>query len=332
MVSGYIFPAILSSEEHSSIVYGGQVSLASFGLLALAFLIVAGENLKRNQNEWVINIGFLLSGALIVSRFQMNQYTIEWTGTRWPQYYGVIVIGFSIAVFILLSAVLGPVVYRVWRRIRRSEVYKTESRILFVGFVVLFASYGIFTIVINSIGVAISAFSASYFLFLIPIAGIAGIIARLLRLCPTIFFASSYSIIEIQFVSKATQDTMYRFLFLPENPETDSISISIAHDSIRQIFHNALDRPGEVKSTKVEANEVLGCEGKNYYGFLVTKQGSELLRRLLVKALSEFESTVGTTLLYDDEDFNKAVENYFQFAIPNIDEYDLESGGGKNGY
>ncbi|MDF1539119.1 MAG: hypothetical protein P1Q69_09455, partial [Candidatus Thorarchaeota archaeon] len=168
---------------------------------------------------------------------------------------------------------------------------------------------------------------ASYFVFLILIAGAAGVLARLLRLYPTIFFASSYDILEIQFVSKATQNTMYRFLFAPENPETDSLSISIANESIRQIFHDALEKPGEVRSIKVEKYEVLGCEGTRNYGFLVTHQGSELLRRLLVKSLHEFETTVDTSQFYDDGEFNVVMKNYFQFAIPSIEEYEKEAEG-----
>ncbi|MDF1540340.1 MAG: hypothetical protein P1Q69_15705, partial [Candidatus Thorarchaeota archaeon] len=182
MVSGYIFPAILSSAEYAIIVFGGQVLLASFGLLALAFLIAACENLKQNPNEGVINAGFLISGALIVSRFQLNQYTITWTGTRWLQQYGTNVIGLSIVMFMMLLAVMGPIVFRVWRRIRKSEMYRTESNVLFLGFAILLAFYGIYTIVLNSIGFAISSLGASYFVFLILIAGAAGVLARLLRL------------------------------------------------------------------------------------------------------------------------------------------------------
>ncbi len=321
MISGYIFPALLSSTEYAGIVLSGQVFLASFGILALAFLIAASENVKESPNEWIIRGAFLLAGALIATRFRPDQYSILWTGTRWIQQYGISVIILSVFIFVYLTAVLGSVIIRVWKRIRQSEVYKTQSRVLFLGFAIVLAFYGIFTIAYNSLGTPYSSAGLGYYMFLVLLAPVAGIVARLLRLYPTIFFASTADIFEIQFVAKATQNTVYRFLFLPENPNTDSLSISIAHDSIRHVFHEALDKPGEVRSIKVEDNEVLACEGDNLYGLLVTRRGSDLLRKLLVKSLKIFEETVGTTQYYEEEEFDVIVQNYFQFAIPTEQEY-----------
>ncbi|MCK5239746.1 MAG: hypothetical protein KAR33_09380 [Candidatus Thorarchaeota archaeon] len=326
MITGYMFPAVFNSEEYSALVLGGQVILASFGILALAFLTAATENVKETPNEWVMNGGFLLSGALIVSRFRPDQYVIQWTGTRWVQSYGTVVVILSVMMFAYLIAVLGPVVFRVSKRIRKSEVYKTQSRVLFLGFAVILVVYAVIMLVLNSIGAVFSSSSTSYFMILILLAGLSGFISRLLQLYPTIFFASRSDILEIQFVAKATQNTVYRFLFLPENPNRDSLSISIAHDSIRHVFHDALDETGEVKSIKVEENEVLACEGENLYGLLVTRRGSDLLRRLLVKSLNLFERTVNTTQYYEDDEFNAEMRNYFQFAIPNVSEYEIEAG------
>jgi len=326
MITGYIFPALFSSEEYSALVLGGQVFLASFGLLAIAFLIAATENVKETPNEWAINGGFLVAGALIVSRFRPDQYAIQWTGTRWVQSYGTVVVILSVILIVVCIAVLGPVVYRVSKRIRKSEVYKTQSRVLFLGFTITLIIFGIVMLVLNSMGAIFSSSSASYFMFLILLAGLSGFITRLLHLYPTIFFASTYDILEIQFVAKATQNTVYRFLFLPENPNRDSLSISIAHESIRNVFHDALDETGEVKSIKVEDNEVLACEGENLYGLLVTRRSSDLLRRLLIKSLNLFEKTVNTTQYYEDDAFTAEMMNFFQFAIPNLSEYEMETG------
>jgi hypothetical protein len=324
MISGYIFPALLSSDDYSVIVFAGQVFLASFGILALALLIAATEHVKDKANDWVVSVGFLLAGVLIATRFRSDQYVILWAETRWVQQYGPLVIILSVVIFVYLTAVLGPIVFRVWTRIRKSEVYKTESRILFMGFAVLLGFYGVYTIVLNSLGTAFSNFSASYYMFLILLAGAAGILGRLLRFYPTIFFASTADILEIQFVSKSTQNTVYRFLFLPERPNTDSLSISIAHDSIRHVFHEALEKSGEVKSIKVEENEVLACEGENLYGLLVTRRSTDLLRRLLIKSLRMFETTVDTGQYYEGEEFNALMRTYFQFAIPTLEEYEME--------
>jgi hypothetical protein len=328
MISGYIFPALLSAEEYSIVVFASQVFLASFGILALAFLIAASENVKEKTNEWVVSVGFLLAGALIATRFRSDQYVILWTGTRWVQQYGSLVVILSVIIFVYLVAVLGPIVYRVWKRIRKSEVYRAESRILFIGFALLLGFYGVYTIVLNSLGTAMSSFSASYYMFLILLAGAAGVLGRLLRLYPTIFFASTADILEIQFVAKATQNTVYRLLFLPERPDTDSLSISIAHDSIRHVFHEALEKSGEVKSIKVEENEVLACEGENLYGLLVTRRGTDLLRRLLVKSLDLFETTIDTMQYYENEEFDALIRTYFQFAVPTLEEYEMEADGG----
>lgn len=316
MIAAYFFPSLFSSAEYQDLVNTGQSILASFGLLALALLIHASEYAKE-PNDSVINGAFLISGALIASRFLPGEYQILWAGTRWVQHYGPIVIALSVLQFVFLLAVMGPLVYRVWVRIRKSEAYRAQSRILFLGFASILLLYGLYMIIINSTEFALSPISAAYYMFLVLLAGLTGTIARLLRLYPTIFFTSSHDIREIQFVSKATQNTVYRFQLHPDDSNADSLSISIAHDSIRHVFHEALDEPGEVRSIKVQDNEVLACEGDQLYGLLVTKKGSELLRRILVKSLALFEQSHNTMMYQESEDFDAIMRNYFQFAIHN---------------
>jgi len=263
----------------------------------------------------MINMGFFLSGALIGVRFIPNQYDILWTGFGWKQQYGSVMIGLSVAQFILVLVILGPLVFQIWRRIRSSDSYKAESKLLFYGFALLLLIFAIYMILVNSLGIITSSLSMTYYFFLIPLAGFVAIIGRLLRFYPTIFFASSHDIIEIQFISKSSRDIVYRFRFLPEKPDTDTLTISVAHDSIEFAFQDALNKQGDVKSIKVRENEILACEGKNHFGLLITRKGSELFHRLLVISLDLFEAFQIATEHSEKEEFDLMMKNYFQFAI-----------------
>ncbi|MFW9920856.1 MAG: hypothetical protein ACFFED_14750, partial [Candidatus Thorarchaeota archaeon] len=93
MVLGYYFPALFSAEDYEQFVTSGQLFMASFGLLALAFLVHAIEYVKKTPNESIINAAFILSGGLIAGRFIPSQYLVEWTGIGWQQSYGSYVVG-----------------------------------------------------------------------------------------------------------------------------------------------------------------------------------------------------------------------------------------------
>jgi len=315
MISGYFFPALFSIESDQLIVVSGQVILTSFGQLALGLLIYVLEHTKNKPSDAMINMGFFLSGALIGVRFIPNQYDILWTGFGWKQQYGSVMIGLSVAQFILVLVILGPLVFQIWRRIRSSDSYKAESKILFYSFSIMLLIFAIYMILVNSLGIITSSLSMTYYFFLIPLAGFAAIIGRLLRFYPTIFFASSHDIIEIQFISKSTRNVAYRFQFLPERPDTDVLIISVAHDSIESAFQDALNKQGEVKSIKVQENEVLACEGRDHFGLLVTRRGSELFHRLLVISLDLFEAFQIATEGSEKEEFDLLMKNYFQFAM-----------------
>ncbi len=315
MISGYIFPAVLNSPSYQQIVQTGQLLLASFGVLAIAFIVEAIEYVKNEPNESLINAGFILVGGLISSRLFPGQYLVLWTGTRWQQQYGLIVAGLSVALFVFLSAELGPIIYRVWQRIRKPEKNWTYSQMLFLAFAFLFAFYGAYMISVNTLELQILPSSANYYLFLLLIAGFTGTVSRLFELYPTVFFAASHDIYEIQLVSKENQQTVYSYRFLPENSETDPLSIPIAHDSIKQVFHDALEQKGEVQSIRVENSEVLAAEGESLYGLLLTKRGSDLLRGLLMQAVRLFERSYSVSEVYRGGDFDGKIENYFQFAI-----------------
>jgi hypothetical protein len=315
MISGYIFPAVLNSPSYQQMVQIGQLLLASFGVLAIAFIIEAIEYVKYEPNESLINAGFILVGGLISSRLFPGQYLVLWTGTGWQQQYGLVVAGLSVALFIFLLAELGPIVYRVWHRIRKPRKNWTYSQMLFLAFTFLFAFYGAYMISVNTLEIQLLPSSANYYLFLLLIAGFTGTVSKLFDLYPTVFFAVSHDIYEIQFVSKETQRTVYSYRFQSENLETDPLSIPIAHDSIKQVFHDTLEQKGEVQSIRVENSEILAAEGDSLYGLLLTKRGSDLLRGLLLQAVRHFEREYSVSEVYLGGDFDNTIENYFQFAI-----------------
>ncbi|MHA1637176.1 MAG: hypothetical protein ACTSUB_04095, partial [Candidatus Thorarchaeota archaeon] len=298
MIGGYIFPAVFSDESLQWLVFAGQVTLTSFGQLSVALAIYALENTKEVQRESIINMGFFLSGLAIGIRFLPGEYLVLWTGSGWKQQYGTIMIGLTVIEFIFLSFILGPLALKIWKRIRNSKVYKTESKFLFVSFSILLLVFGAYMIAVNSLGIGILMFSIIYYIFLIPLAGFAAIAARLLHLYPTIFFSSSHTIFEIQFVSKITRNTVYRYSFIQENPDSNEVGISTTHDTIRNVFHETLEKQGEVKSIRIQENEILACTGNKLYGLLVIRRGSELFQRLLVRSLKLFEETQSTTQYY----------------------------------
>ncbi|MHA1883276.1 MAG: hypothetical protein ACTSUO_09565 [Candidatus Thorarchaeota archaeon] len=320
MIGGYIFPAVFSDESLQWLVFAGQVTLTSFGQLSVALAIYALENTKEVQRESIINMGFFLSGLAIGIRFLPGEYLVLWTGSGWKQQYGTIMIGLTVIEFIFLSFILGPLALKIWKRIRNSKVYKTESKFLFVSFSILLLVFGAYMIAVNSLGIGILMFSIIYYIFLIPLAGFAAIAARLLHLYPTIFFSSSHTIFEIQFVSKITRNTVYRYSFIQENPDSNEVGISTTHDTIRNVFHETLEKQGEVKSIRIQENEIIACTGNKLYGLLVIRRGSELFQRLLVRSLKLFEETQSTTQYYEGEEFHDIMISYFQFAVHSSEE------------
>ena len=124
-------------------------------------------------------------------------------------------------------------------------------------------------------------------------ASFTGIVARLLTLYPTIFFASSSDIFEILFTERTTHDIVLRYRFHAEESVLDPMGIPIVQSSIEQVFNEALEKPGHVQRIRVEDIEVLVAEGERYHGLLLTQRGSLLSYRLLLKALQLFESSFG---------------------------------------
>jgi cytochrome b subunit of formate dehydrogenase len=51
MISGYIFPAVFGEESMQWLVLAGQVTLTSFGLLAIALVIYAQKKFNGNQSS-----------------------------------------------------------------------------------------------------------------------------------------------------------------------------------------------------------------------------------------------------------------------------------------
>ena len=69
MIIAYLPAALFTGPEYAELVTTIQIALASFGILALALLVHAIEYVKTEPNESIINGAFLISGALIASRF-----------------------------------------------------------------------------------------------------------------------------------------------------------------------------------------------------------------------------------------------------------------------
>jgi len=315
MISGYYFPAVFSSIDYQQSVTTAQLILASFGILALAFMVHAIEYVKRSPNESIINTAFILAGGVAASRFIPGQYLVQWTGSGWQQHYGISVIGLSTLLFIFLCVVLGPVILNVIRRIREADSYKREGSLLLLGFVALLLVYGVYMIISISLGIQILPSSINYYLFMLLIAGFTVMIARLLLLYPTLFFSASYDIFELQLVSKTTNDVVYRYLFHSDDIVQDLMGIPIAQTSIKQVFNEALEKPGNVKSIRVKDIEVLVAEGERLYGMLLTHRGSTLYYRLLVKSVELYESEFSNNGDQNISEFSNIIGIYFQFAI-----------------
>lgn len=315
MIGGYYFPSILVAEEYKVIVETGLLIFGSFGLLAFAFLIHALEYVKKEPNESIINIAFLLSGGLAGSRFLPGQYWIEWFQFGWQQHYGMLVLLLSVVEFIFIISTAGPTCYHVLLRIRRANSYRKEAIMLLTAFVLLFAFFGLFTITYNILVVQLTSGAMNYYLLLILISGFISVIARLLTFYPTIFFASNFDIFEILMITKVSKSVEFRHRFRQEGAISDSVGISLAQINIQQIFNEALERAGDVRSIRVENVEVQITNGEHLYGLLITRMGSAFYQRLLEKSVAIFECSYREESVEKKEEFGRIIENLFQFSV-----------------
>ncbi|MGY5853040.1 MAG: hypothetical protein RTU92_05690 [Candidatus Thorarchaeota archaeon] len=312
MLSAYFFPVLFNSEIYHDIVWNGQIFLASFGMLAIAFLVHGLEYVKKTPNDSIINGGYLIAGAVAVSRYLPDEYELLWDGVGWVQQYGLVVVLLSAAFFLYVMVVCFPVVLRVWFRIRTNPRYKRYTQSLFIGFAISLALYGFLMITggwlfSNSIILMRSHFILMTFILLALLA-----IVELMKSNPTVFFASSHDIMELQFISRSSGEVIYFYNFENDRNDESPMNLSGARETIQLVFEQALPISSEIRSIIVEDTEVLSSEGQNTVALLVTKKGTLLLYNLLKLVQLEFENSVEHT----KTEFHDIVTGYFQFALP----------------
>ncbi|MGY5876664.1 MAG: hypothetical protein RTU30_13030 [Candidatus Thorarchaeota archaeon] len=320
MLSAYFFPVIFNAEIYHDLVWTGQIYLASFGMLAIAFLVHGLEDVKKAPNDSIINGGYILAGAVAVSRFLPDEYDLFWDGAGWVQQYGLVLVLISAAFFLYVMIVSFPVILRVSFRIRTNQRYKRYTRGLFIGFAVSLALYGILVIAGGWLSSDSVLLMRSHFILMAFILLALLAIIELMKSNPTVFFASSHDIVELQFIDRSSGEVIYCFHFDDDRKQKSPRNLSGAHETIQVVFEQALPISGQIRSIIVEDTEVLSSEGQSTVALLVTKKGTLLLYNLLKLIQLEFESLVED----EGQEFDDIVTGYFQFALPVVRKYDTQ--------
>ncbi|TFG14862.1 hypothetical protein EU537_02670 [Candidatus Thorarchaeota archaeon] len=322
MCIGYMFAALYNASVYQDMVLRWQIFFASFGLAFLGFMVRAFEYLKKKPEESRVNSVFILAGAVIATRFLPGQYDVVWIQNGWEQHYGMGLIVLSILLYAVTIAYTIPVFYRAWSRIKQTNRYRMWVRSLFALLFLSAALVGAYLIASRVFHWVPDIFtSISYFLFAPFIGIVVGLTNKLLISYPTIFFVSTHDLIELQIISKDSNEMTYRFSFDEHSAKERSL-VPGAHHTIRQVFRQLLDTSEELESIRVQEGEVLVYEGEQTTGLLYTIRGSQLFKNLLKLTAEKFENDYDPSSFSEAhaDDFEMYLRDVFQFALTRPEE------------
>jgi hypothetical protein len=322
-MSSYGVMSFFNSPEYVELVRFSAAMAATGGLTGVAFLTSSMEYLKETPNRTVMAVATYGAGLLSALHFNGDIYTVVWTGFTWSISQSLIIkVLMGIYFTILMISVL-PIPIRVWIRAREVSRFDRRVRAL-LALAIISCTWALFSIVVGTFFPPI--FDPIFFLlrhrtsFVVYLSVFLLSMAILHEEHPTILFSSIPDLGGIHLVIRESGVPIYSFDFTTRQSEIGADLFSMAFIGIRHVLMEALNSTGKLRAISTGEHVVLVYEGDLVMGFLVTKQQSPLITKLLEITVIEFETQYKNHLdgLLKPKiflPFNQVIERNFEFSL-----------------
>lgn len=317
--SSSIIQAIFEHEEFYWFVLPITRFLLPWGYLGLAFLIAAFENVRKSSRTFLQNIGFIVSGIIMILFLHPAVLQLYWDENRWAITYSWIFQILRLVIYIILILSALPIIIHTISKIRNSS-HPDNSVLVFlvVGCITApialllqgFHEGELFDIM-PSIDPALYFTGLGIFLLLFVI---------MFKRHPMIFFSGIQDLTELYIISTKSGLPVYYHNFKQKENEYSPEVISALFTGIRHYIQHNLES-GDIESITANENEILVYGGEEVYGILVAQQTSALLTSLLRLTVQEFEKKfeekpLDYTMGDQFKEFDSKIKRFFEFASP----------------
>lgn len=309
--------AIQGPEEYE-LLLASQYILRPFGYLALGFMIAAMESVKSEKRTTFTDIGFLVTGGLIVGVFSPSAFALTWTTEGWISSYSFEFEIERAIIFLTVVVSAAPLGASLFRKLG-AHFRKDRPFVVLFWITVLFSPA---VLLVQPLAPLSPLFLQPLFqssLFLGTISLFVLLILVLFARHPTILFVGGHEISEIYIIKKDSGIPLFHFAFQRSRREEGTEILSAFFTGIRHYITESIGG-GEIESIVVGEDELLIEEGSFTYGVLIAKKSSELTRNLLAIAVSSFESNMEPSkaeyiMPHESTKFKATIERYFEFAL-----------------